>query len=90
MSDNKVIVLGIDGMDPKMTRRLVDEGRLPNIEKLIKQGGARHDLVLLGGVPNHYPADVDHFGYRRISKHPWCNLLLELSSNRIRSFGIRF
>lgn len=38
MSDNKVIVLGIDGMDPKMTRRLVDEGRLPNIEKLIKQG----------------------------------------------------
>lgn len=48
MSDNKVIVLGIDGMDPKMTRRLVDEGRLPNIEKLIKQGGARHDLVLIG------------------------------------------
>ena len=48
MPDNKVIVLGIDGMDPKMTRRLVDEGRLPNIEKLIKQGGARHDLVLLG------------------------------------------
>ena len=55
MSDNKVIVLGIDGMDPKMTRRLVDEGRLPNIEKLIKQGGARHDLVLLGGVPTITP-----------------------------------
>ena len=42
-------------MDPKMTRRLVDEGRLPNIEKLIKQGGARHDLVLLGGVPTITP-----------------------------------
>ena len=55
MSDNKVIVLGIDGMDPKMTRRLVDEGRLPNIEKLIKKGGCRQDLVLLGGVPTITP-----------------------------------
>lgn len=55
MADNKVIVLGIDGMDPKMTRRLVDEGKLPHIKKLIEEGGARHDLVLLGGVPTITP-----------------------------------
>lgn len=30
--DNKVFVIGIDGMDPKMTRRMVDEGKLPNIK----------------------------------------------------------
>ena len=26
MNNNKVFVIGIDGMDPKMTRRMVDEG----------------------------------------------------------------
>ena len=34
MNDNKVLVIGIDGMDPKMTRRMVDEGKLPNIKKM--------------------------------------------------------
>lgn len=55
MKDRKLIVLGIDGMDPKMTRRLVDEGRLPNIKKFLEKGAARHDLVLLGGVPTITP-----------------------------------
>ena len=48
---NKVLVLGIDGMDPKMTKRLLDEGRLPNIEKMLKVGAAREDLVMLGANP---------------------------------------
>jgi len=52
---NKVLVLGIDGMDPKMCRRMVDEGKLPNIEKMLKMGAARHDLVMLGGVPTITP-----------------------------------
>ena len=55
MSDNKVFVIGIDGMDPKMTRRMVDEGKLPNIKKLIEQGSARKDLVLLGAMPTITP-----------------------------------
>lgn len=36
--ENKVFVIGIDGMDPKMTRRMVDEGKLPNIEKIDQNG----------------------------------------------------
>jgi len=52
---NKVLVLGIDGMDPKMTKRLLDEGRLPNIEKMLKVGAAREDLVMLGGNPTITP-----------------------------------
>lgn len=52
---NKVIVLGIDGMDPKLTRRFVDEGKLPNIKKMIETGAARKDLVMLGGVPTITP-----------------------------------
>ncbi len=34
----RVVVLGFDGMDPALTRQLMDEGRLPNISKLAKQG----------------------------------------------------
>jgi predicted AlkP superfamily phosphohydrolase/phosphomutase len=33
-----VVVLGIDGMDPDLLQRFVAEGRMPNFERLIKQG----------------------------------------------------
>jgi predicted AlkP superfamily phosphohydrolase/phosphomutase len=36
----KVIVLGIDGMDYRLTKKLMDEGRLPNLKKLVDGGGA--------------------------------------------------
>ena len=39
----KVILLGIDGMDPKFSRRMVDEGKMPNLKKMIEMGAARHD-----------------------------------------------
>ena len=42
-------------MDPKMTRRMVDEGKLPHIKKLIEMGSAREDLVLLGAMPTITP-----------------------------------
>lgn len=32
---SKLMVLGVDGMDPRFTKRMVDEGKLPN-EGLIK------------------------------------------------------
>lgn len=34
-----VFVVGVDGMDPVITARLMDEGRLPNFKKLAEQGG---------------------------------------------------
>jgi predicted AlkP superfamily phosphohydrolase/phosphomutase len=34
----RVIVLGFDGMDYGLTRRLMDEGRLPNLARLAAQG----------------------------------------------------
>ena len=51
----KVMVLGIDGMDPRKTRKFVDEGLMPNTKKIIEMGAQRHDLVLLGGVPTITP-----------------------------------
>lgn len=51
----KVLLLGIDGLDPKFSRKMVDEGHMPNLKKLIEAGSARHDLRLLGGVPTITP-----------------------------------
>ena len=42
----KLLLLGIDGMDPRFTKRLVDEGKLPNVQKVMERGACREDLVL--------------------------------------------
>ena len=34
----RVVVIGFDGMDPKMALRLIQEGRLPNLKRLAEQG----------------------------------------------------
>jgi predicted AlkP superfamily phosphohydrolase/phosphomutase len=34
----KLVVLGIDGLDPDLVSRFMDEGKLPNMQKLAKQG----------------------------------------------------
>ena len=52
---DKVLLLGIDGMDPRFTRKMVDEGKMPNTKKIIEKGSARHDLRLLGANPTITP-----------------------------------
>ena len=51
----KLIVLGIDGMEPVTTKRLLDEGRLPNIKKYLEHGSARKELNMLGALPTITP-----------------------------------
>ncbi len=34
----RVVVVGLDGLDPERVRRLIDEGRLPNLEALADEG----------------------------------------------------
>lgn len=34
----RVIVLGVDGMDPVLLQRFIEEGRMPNCRRLIEQG----------------------------------------------------
>lgn len=34
----KLIIIGLDGLDPLLLRKMVDKGELPNFEKLIKNG----------------------------------------------------
>ena len=52
---NKILLLGVDGMDPRLTRKYVDEGILPNVKEYIERGAQRHDLVMLGGHPTVTP-----------------------------------
>lgn len=51
----KVLVLGIDGLDPNLTRKYVDEGYMPNTKKFLEMGAAREDLKMIGGHPTVTP-----------------------------------
>lgn len=52
----KMFVLGMDGMDPRLTKKYVEMGIMPNTKKFIEQGAQREDLVLLGGHPTVTPS----------------------------------
>lgn len=51
----KILLLGVDGLDPRLTRKYVDMGLMPNVKTLIERGACREDLVLLGGHPTVTP-----------------------------------
>ena len=42
-------------MDPRLTRKYVDMGLMPNVKKLIEMGACREDLTLLGALPTVTP-----------------------------------
>lgn len=52
---NKVLVLGVDGLDPRLTKKFMDKGVMPNFEKFKKMGSAREDMVMLGAMPTITP-----------------------------------
>ena len=54
-ASEKILLLGLDGLDPKLTRKYVDKGIMPNTKKFIENGAQRHDLVMLGGQPTVTP-----------------------------------
>ena len=54
-SDRKIIVVGVDGMDPRLAKKYLDAGKMPNLKNLLVNGSAREDLVMLGGVPTITP-----------------------------------
>lgn len=53
--NDKILLLGLDGMDPRLTRKYVDAGLMPNTAEFIRRGSARKDLVMLGGHPTVTP-----------------------------------
>ncbi len=54
----KVIVIGIDGMDPGLSEKMMREGRLPNFARLAEAGGYR---VLGTSIPPQSPVAWANF-----------------------------
>ena len=48
----KLIVLGIDGMDPQLLRKFMQEGKMPNFSRLVEQGSFRE---LTTSIPPQSP-----------------------------------
>ncbi len=54
----KVIVLAIDGMDPRIVQSMIDEGKLPHFKKLAEMGGFKN---LWSSIPPQSPVAWANF-----------------------------
>lgn len=55
MKGKKILVLGVDGMDPSLTKKYLGAGLLPHIREYISKGSCREDLHMLGAMPTVTP-----------------------------------
>ncbi|MFZ7101425.1 MAG: alkaline phosphatase family protein [Peptococcaceae bacterium] len=52
----KIAVIGVDGFEPRLAKKFLDQGKMPNLQKFIDKGSCREDLVLLGAMPTVTPS----------------------------------
>ena len=52
---DKILVLGVDGFDPRAAKKCIEKGLMPNLVKYIERGACREDLVMLGAHPTVTP-----------------------------------
>lgn len=55
MDKKKVLILGIDGLDPRLTKTYVEEGVMPHTKEFLKRGAAQLDYEMIGGQPTVTP-----------------------------------
>lgn len=72
---DKILVIGVDGLDPRLSKKYIGEGRMPNFEKLIARGSCREDLSLFRRSAHRHAAYVDDIGHRHLSRHSRHHLL---------------
>ena len=51
----KVFVVGIDAMDPRLTMKYIEEGIMPNFKKFMERGSVGENLDMIGGQPTVTP-----------------------------------
>lgn len=51
----KIVVVGVDGFEPSLAKKFMDQGKMPNLKKIVEKGSCREDLVLLGAMPTVTP-----------------------------------
>ena len=52
---SKVLVFGIDAMDPRLTEKYIEEGYMPNFKKFKEMGSHSAGLNMIGGQPTVTP-----------------------------------
>lgn len=55
MGNKRAMLLGLDGADPMVVKRMIVEGRLPNMQKIMEQGAHTENLDMLGVFPTVTP-----------------------------------
>lgn len=56
MGLKRAMMIGLDSADPVQVRRLMDEGKMPNLKKLLEEyGTANKSLAMLGALPSVTP-----------------------------------
>lgn len=53
--NNKILIIGVDGMDPRATEHYLKQGKMPNTKKLLEYGAANEHLEMIGGHPTGTP-----------------------------------
>ena len=53
--NNKILIIGVDGMDPRATEYYIAQGKMPNTKKLLELGAANEHLEMIGGHPTGTP-----------------------------------
>lgn len=75
---SKVFVCGVDAMDPKLTRKYIDMGLMPNAQ-CQENAGERFCPGRPSYVGLHadgYAATVDHHGHRLYPTGAWDHIIL--------------
>lgn len=68
---SKVFVCGVDAMDPRLTRKYIDMGLMPNAKKMLERGAAREESGDVRLYAYRYSAAMDYDGYRRDATGAW-------------------
>ena len=55
MMAKRAMMIGLDGADPLVIKRLIDQGRLPNLKWVLENGVRHEDMAMLGAFPSVTP-----------------------------------
>lgn len=86
----KILVLGIDGMDPRYTHHLLKKGKMPNTRTLIERGACRADLAMLGSHPTITPPMWTTTVHGSTSSNAWHYLLQQAVGSGLGLGGVQF
>ena len=55
MGKKRAMMIGLDGADPLVVKKMIQEGRLPNLKRVIEEGVANDTLSMIGAFPSVTP-----------------------------------